>query len=108
MQYYSRLAFPQQGDSLFYSNSGRKHYRDHSQKLLEIVLPRRYALENPMPERKPPSSNPEHHAAFASKLSHERSTPKQKPLTFQLDELDKMKEVLESKKVSTPVITYPQ
>ena len=107
MQYYSRLAFPEPGNSLFYHNSGRKHYENHSQKLLKLVLPSDYAYRNPLPANEPyliPSSNPE-----TSSYSSKKSLPKRAPLNFRLDdELDKMKEIIDKKKQSPTISRTPQ
>ena len=42
------MNFPQKGDAFLYENLGKKHYQNHSDKLLKIVLPRQYALQNPI------------------------------------------------------------
>lgn len=48
LNYHSRLQFPIVGDTRFYSNSGRKHYENHSNRVLKIILPREYPLREPI------------------------------------------------------------
>lgn len=48
LNYRSRLNFPINGDTLFYSHSGRKHYDNSCDRMLRIIHPRDYALNNPI------------------------------------------------------------
>lgn len=113
----SRLNFPIPGDSSLFINVGRKHYANHSDRMLRIILPEKYATNQPNRIPRESSVPPPHLTRHTSERIFENREQinedvrkifaKETSLREKIeDELDKMRRSMDRQKRSVilPVV----